>query len=237
MGNGLIVVKHLGAVKDIGSVEAHAKYIGFRSRDKQEDKGFFGRDENYANYQDFLNRITEHKALRHSKSNKAHKMIISLKQVDYDAYKRSGKDYKDLVRETFKKYEESRGLKLDWIGSIHESDGHPHVHIIIKGVSDVKGDRGYTRVYFKFPKDINDLKDIARKEFERDVKYQLHERIEVREVVKDTGRIISNFLRRLEIEADKDKMKNKGKNRFTSPKGERRGHEEKDSENKRGMER
>ena len=236
MGNGLVVVKHLGTIKDIGSVEAHAKYVGFRSRDKQEDKGFFGREENHADYKDFLNRITEHKALRHSKANKAHKMIISLKQVDYDAYKRSGKDYKDLVRETFKKYEESRRIKLDWIGSIHESDGHPHVHLIVKGVSEVRGDRGYTRVYFKFPNDINDLKEIARKEFERDVKYQLHERVEIREAVKDTGRIISNFLRRLENDAAKDKMKNKGKSRFSSPKGER-GHEEKASENKRGMER
>ncbi|MGL5381751.1 hypothetical protein [Clostridium sp.] len=237
MSNSVIVMKHLGGIKDKGKLEAHAKYVGFRSRDKQEEKGFFGRDEDHADYKDFLKRIDENKSLRHHAAIKGHKMVFSLRQVDYDAYKRSGKDYKDLLRETLKKYEQSRGIKLDWIASIHESDGHPHVHVIIKGVSDIKGERGYKRIYFKFPQDINDMKEIARKEFEKDVKYHIHEKVEVREAVKDTSRAIANFISRLEKEGGKEKIKHKKGNRFSSPKGERKGHEEKTSENYRGVER
>src|SRR5690554_4904341 len=114
-------IKWTGGLKSITKVKAHVKYVGFRSQEREE-KGFFGRDDDRVNYNDFLKRIENNPALKHTESIKAHKLIFALKEEEYKAYKRSGKDFKDLARETLKQYENKYNVKLDWIGNIHNSD-------------------------------------------------------------------------------------------------------------------
>ena len=83
-----VVVKGLKYVTQISKVKAHIKYIGFRSNElavikAREEYGldntrFFSKDENNADYKQFVERIENHKALRHPKSVKAHKMVFLL---------------------------------------------------------------------------------------------------------------------------------------------------------------
>lgn len=171
---GKVFIKNTRALNKINQVEAHAKYVGFRSKEISE-KGFFGRDSNKVDYKEFVKRIEKHPALQHSKSIKAHKLIFSLKEVDYNAYLRSGKDYKDLVRKTLEYYENKHGVKLDWIANTHAKEGHPHCHVIIKGVSDLKDSEGkYKRIKFS-KEDYKEMKEIFDKEFYKDVQYRPEE--------------------------------------------------------------
>ena len=91
-----VVVKGLKYVTNTSKVRAHIKYIGFRSNELAVEEArkeygldntrFFSKDENNADYKQFLERIENHKALQHPKSVKMHKMVFSLKQEDYKNY-------------------------------------------------------------------------------------------------------------------------------------------------------
>lgn len=165
-----VFIKATRPLNKIEQVIAHAKYVGFRSKEVNE-KGFFGRDSDRVDYNEFVERIKNNPALKHSRSIKAHKLFFSLKEVDYNAYLRSGKDYKDLIRKTLAVYEDKHGVKLDWIANIHAKEGHPHCHVIIKGVSDSKDKNGrYKRIKFVVD-DFREMKSNFDKEFYKDVQY------------------------------------------------------------------
>lgn len=184
---GVVFIKRTFGLKNISQVKAHAKYIGFRSRElPEEEKGFFDKDnDKFADYKKFIKRIESNRAIRHPNAVKAHKLIFSLKEVDYNAYKRSGKDYKDLIRNTLKEYEEKHNVKLDWIASLHNSEGHPHAHVIIKAVSDIKDKDGrFKRIYLK-KEDFKELKGIFDKEFDKDVIYKEGEKYHLKDTFKD----------------------------------------------------
>lgn len=148
-----VVVKGLKYVSNMGEVKAHIKYIGFRSdevakKDALKEYGldnadFFSASRDNEDYKGFINRIEKHNALKHSKSVKMQKIVFSLKQEDFRNYllDGNGKDFKDLVRETMKEFEEYRGQKYDWIAIEHLTDKdklstHPHVHVAIKAISE-----------------------------------------------------------------------------------------------------
>lgn len=201
-----VFIKRTRALQTINQVKAHAKYVGFRSKELKE-KGFFGRDTDHADMKSFIERIENHKSLKHEKAIKAQKLIFSLKQYDYEAYKRSGKDYKDLVRATLKEYELKNNVKLDWIANIHEADGHPHVHVIIKGVSDTKdADGKYKRIYFK-KEDFKDMKENFNREFERDAVPLNHEKFDMNKTLKDIGKGFEQVTNRISRDIEKEQMK------------------------------
>lgn len=206
-----VFIKRTGGSKDIGNLKAHLKYIGFRSREKKDDKGFFSKDSNNANYKDFINRVKDNKALRHPKSIKAHKLVFSLREEEYKAYKRSNKDYKDLIRETIKEYEDKYGMKLDWIASIHEEQGHPHVHVVIKGVSEDR-DKKWKRIFFR-KEDFKELKDIFNKEFSKEVEYKEYERIDLKSINLDISKGIQRVLDGISYEIKKDERETEIKKR------------------------
>ncbi|MGD9678942.1 MAG: hypothetical protein AB7V16_11430 [Vulcanibacillus sp.] len=202
-GKYRLLVKHLGALKDIGKVEAHVKYIGFRSEEIHE-KGFFDRVSDHADYKSFLERISNNQALQHSESIKAHKLVFSLRREDYNAYTRSGKTFQDLARSVLSEYEKEKGIKLDWIANFHNQDNEnkqPHIHIVIKGVSDIKGDRGYKRIRFQY-KDFEEMKKTFDNEFFKDVQYKLNERFEYKEAVQEINNGFNNIL----VENKKDRI-------------------------------
>lgn len=194
-------------IKNIEELAGHLKYIGFRSQELEQQKGFFGRDEDHVNYKGFIARVKNHKALKHPKCVKAHKLVFSLRQKDYEAYKRSGKDYKHLIRATLKKYEEKYNVKLDWIASIHDVSGHPHCHVVIKGVSDIEQERGFTRIKFKIPEDFNDMKFDFENEFMKDVKYKIFEREDVKEVTKEVGKGFEAVINSIKQDIKKEQAK------------------------------
>jgi hypothetical protein len=155
-----VVVKNLRGLNQVKQVKEHLKYIGFRSQELYKEKhlGFFSKDEENSNMKEFLNRIDKNEALQHPKSIKARKLVFSLKEWHYDLYKDTGADYKELIRSTLKAYEDEHNVKLDWIANVHDIKDHPHAHVVIKGVSDNKLERGYRRIKFK-KDDIQLLKD------------------------------------------------------------------------------
>lgn len=208
MARSVFFIKCKGGIRELSKVKAHVRYVGFRSKEIGDTKGYFGRDSDSADYKGFIERIENNKALKHSNTVKAQKLIFALKEEDYTAYKRSGKDYKDLVRATLKNYEEKHNVKLDWIANIHNQESrNPHCHVIIKGVSDIKGERGYKRITFKRD-DLRDMRTSFQQAFDKDVKYKFHEREEVKEVLKETTRGFEAVLRALKREFKKEQARN-----------------------------
>lgn len=120
--------------RNLEKAKAHIKYVGFRAREMQNEvKGFFDKEHDKgANWEDFYSKVNSSKVIRHPWAVKVHKLTLSMRELDYKAYERSGKNYKDLTREFMKRMEYETGLKLDWIAAEHQVKGHPHVHVIVK---------------------------------------------------------------------------------------------------------
>lgn len=222
-----VFIKKTGSIKTIKQLVAHSKYIGFRSREIEDNsKGFFGRDNNYEDYKKFIKRIQNNKAIKHPNSIKAHKLVFSLKGVDYGAYKRSGKNYKELIRKTLNEYEKKHGIKLDWIASIHDFKGHPHVHVIIKAVSDSKDKDGRNKRVFLKKNDFKEMKDIFNKEFEKDVKYRLYEKYNLKSVFKDISKGFEQVLKGTSYDLEKENRETEYKKKQQLKKRKQREREE-----------
>ncbi len=199
---GRVIVKHTGGLSKIHSVKNHLKYIGYRSEEVKE-KGHFDRENDRADMNKFIDRIKENPALKHHRAIKVQKLVFSLRQDDYEAYKRSGRDYKNLVRSVLKEYEEKKGMKLDWIANIHETDGHPHCHVAIKGVSDLKGERGYNRIILK-KEDYQQLREIFNNEVDR---HALYRGVDLEHTLNEMSRGFEAVTRAIVKEAEKEQMR------------------------------
>ncbi|MCM3032874.1 relaxase/mobilization nuclease domain-containing protein [Niallia sp. MER 6] len=143
-------------------VLSHLKYIGFRSRELDFDrdtKGLFDEKSDQASLKKFYKSIENEPGLRHSSTVKIHKMIISLKQEDYETY---GKDFKEIARYALKGLEERKGMKLEWVGAVHLKEGHPHVHLAIKSIGQDLTNGSNKRLYI----DKEDI-DFLRNEIDR----------------------------------------------------------------------
>lgn len=231
---GKVMLKHTGYLTHIEKVISHAKYVGFRSAEIKEKGAFFSRNEERCNYKEFIKRIEAHRALRYSKAIKVQKLVFSLKEIDYNAYLRSGKSYKEIIRRTLEIYEGKHDVKLDWIANIHQKEDHPHCHVIIKAVSDVKDSEGkYKRIKFK-KEDYKELREIFDKEFYKDVQYRpeelektLLDRVQQDVIMKDIAKGFKNVAhgasrdiekqqreaeyerqRKVKLQVQKDKNKN-----------------------------
>lgn len=209
-----VIVKGTGYTNQISKVIGHLKYIGFRSDEIAEkkvreelglDKGrFFTKDKNSEDYKVFLKDIETDKRLKHSKSIKAHKLVFSLKEVDFDNYlKLSNKSYKNLVRETLEEFGKTKNQNLKWIAVEHLTDNdnnkskHPHVHVVIKGVAE-----DGTRVKFK-KEDYQLMRDIFDKEFNKVVEYEKSYYREI-DLNRNLEKELSNTLKKVFNSIEKD---------------------------------
>jgi len=160
------IVKKTGGGNRINQMVKHLKYIGFRSREvEKHERGFF--DEKYdkgVDYKSFVKSIVDNKALKHPSTNKYHKFVFSLSSWEY---KNSNRDYKDIIRSTIGRYEKEHNIKLNWIGSFHEAEKHPHCHIVISGASQKLPDGTYKRIYFN-KDDFKELRQDFQMEVDRD---------------------------------------------------------------------
>lgn len=212
-----VIVKKTGQLSKVSDLKAHIKYIGFRSQeiDKElKDGRFFNDKFDNVNYKSFLSGIENNKALKHPKSVKGHKLVFSLNQREYEAYLKSGKDYKDIIRKVLSDYEKEKNLKLDWVGSVHLVDGkgksnHPHCHVVISGVSKPDKEGKVTRI--KFLKD--DFKSL-RSHFDNEVKKEIgtleHDFKSYEkgnELLRDISKGFEMVLREIQKEAAKEQYK------------------------------
>lgn len=161
-------------VTDTKTVKHHLKYIGFRSREiVPGQERFFSGTEDRADWRKFYEGVEKHKALQHSNTVKIHKLVFSLKEQDYAAYRKSGRDYKDIIRQVIKEYEQRKGVKLEWIASRHDENSHPHCHVVVRGVTKEGPDGKSKRVYLS-KEDITKMKrdfdnEVARhREYDRE---------------------------------------------------------------------
>lgn len=236
-----VIIKKTGQVTSIDKLVAHVKYIGFRSQEIERDgeieqieKGhFFSTYADNANYKSFINSIKSNKALKHPKSIKAHKFVFSLSEKDYQKYLKSGKDYKDLIRNTLKSYERKYGVKLNWIATEHSVDGkgqshHPHCHVVIQGVSEPDKNGQVKRIKF-YKEDFKELREGFNKELckeigTREKEYDIKEHYK-RSISKDISKgfeMVSKQIKRevekneweIEKEHYKDQMRRKRKEDF-----------------------
>jgi uncharacterized protein (DUF2267 family) len=221
-----VFIKRTRGLQKVDQVVAHASYVGRGSKTlgEHEKDAFFSRDSDKASRKEFIDRIKNHSSLQHHLSIKAQKLIFSLKELDYEEYKKTGKDFKDLVRETLGRYEKEHGVKLDWIANIHavnDAKSHPHCHIIIKGVSDTKGERGYNRIQFT-KEDFVNMKETFLQALEREVPRDPYEEIErMKQNMKDMSRaweavatVIEQEIKQNEFANQRDQLrmgKKKGK--------------------------
>lgn len=209
-----VVLKGTGYTNQISKVKGHLKYIGFRSneisenkiRDKLKlDKGkFFTKDKNSEDYRNFLKDIETDKRLQHSKSVKAHKMVFSLREVDFDNYIAEGKTYRDLVRSTLDEFSKVKHQNLNWIAVEHLTDGktgekskHPHVHVVIKGVAEDGSRVKLTK------EDYQQMRDIFDKEFNKVIEYEKVKKFD-RSIERSIDKDITNSIKKLYNDIERD---------------------------------
>lgn len=207
-----VFVKALKPTKKINTVKRGIYYIGRDSEDVKRNpelqNQYFGRNSNHENPKSFLERVKTHRALQHPLSVKTHHLVFSLRKIDYEAYKRSGRDYKDIVRTVLSDYEKAHGVKLDWIAHIHDgekSNSHPHCHVIIKGVSDNLGARGYKRIFFK-AEDFKEFRNSFELELERHAQYRLFEREDIRKLSDDFAKSFKSVMDSIAYKAEEKKF-------------------------------
>lgn len=210
---GRAFVKNRFPTKNINATKRGAYYIGVDSLDVKLEpelqKKWFGREQDLlTDPNPFVERVRNHRALKHEKAVKSHHLIFSLRRVDYDAYRRSGQDYKQIVRSILGEYEKKHGVVLDWIAHTHDgekSKEHPHCHVIIKAVSDNLGDRGYMRIKF-MAEDMKEMRASMEQELDRHAKYKAHERDDVAGLSKEFGQSFDNVMQSLAQEAERKKQ-------------------------------
>jgi hypothetical protein len=154
-------VKHLGFESHrhskgnpVAAVKRHIRYI-------EEDK------EHHRNTPQLFNEETDFVRRRevYQKLNKlpkrgvvAHKLIFTLSEEE----RRRGKiDLKELVRESMLSYQIQNKIGLDWVGSIHDDEGHPHAHVVVLGRDSEGRQVGF------YKKHLKQIQQIAEHQRER----------------------------------------------------------------------
>jgi type IV secretory pathway VirD2 relaxase len=111
------------AAKGQSGARAHLRYIQRDGVTREGEPGvLYGRDNDVADGNAFLERSSED---RHQ-----FRFIVSAED---------GAEYPDLkpfVRRLMTQVEEDLGTRLDWVAVDHFNTGHPHTHIMLRGVDD-----------------------------------------------------------------------------------------------------
>jgi hypothetical protein len=118
--------------KSLQGARRMVHYIAFRSRElAHEQKGGFDRDRDQANVDSFCKGL-DHRLTRHPRVPVAFHALFSLPREEAE---RAGlTDWRAFVREVMSKFEDQRQIRLDWFASFHDSEKHPHCHVVIKAV-------------------------------------------------------------------------------------------------------
>jgi hypothetical protein len=227
---GRAFVKNRRPTNNVNTTKRGVYYIGIDSLDVQKNpelqRNWFGPGQDLiTDPNPFIERVRNHRALKHPKAVKSHHLIFSLRKVDYDAYKRSGRDYKEMVRSILGDYEKKHGVKLDWIAHIHEGEKsaeHPHCHVVVKAISDNLGDRGFQRIKF-MAEDMKEMRASMELELDRFAKYRLLERENMNDISEQFGKSFSDVMESIAYDAERKKREGENEREYTKKKKKDRG--------------
>lgn len=120
-------VRTLNKSRPYRALNKHIKYILDQKENQRNKVEPFGKfDHEKPTRKGFMKKLREQK--QHGVI--AHRLIFSLSEEERNNY---NVDLKELVRDSLEQYEARWKTKLDWIGAIHDVEGHPHAHIVIRG--------------------------------------------------------------------------------------------------------
>jgi type IV secretory pathway VirD2 relaxase len=109
--------------KGMGGAKAHLRYIQRDGVTREGEAGaLYSPDSDVADGKAFLERCDGDR--------RQFRFIVSAE--DADQYP----DLKPFVRRLMTQMEQDLGTKLDWVAVDHFNTGHPHTHIVVRGVND-----------------------------------------------------------------------------------------------------
>lgn len=150
-------IKHLGYLsyrnhgKPVSYTKNHIKYIGKDTKEHQ-NKVFLFDEKGKANRKEFFQKIER----LPKRGVVSHKLVFSLSEDERD---RRGIDMIELAREVMKDYQDQnlKQGKFDWIASFHDDEGHPHVHVVLLGRTDIGKEVGIRK------KNLEDFRKISER--------------------------------------------------------------------------
>lgn len=120
--------------KGLGAARAHLRYIQRDGVTREGAPGaLYGRDADVADGKAFLERAGGD---RHQ-----FRFILSAEDGDQVA------DLRPLTRRFMDQMEADLGTRLDWVAADHLDTGHPHTHVMLRGVDDAGGNLVIAREY------------------------------------------------------------------------------------------
>ncbi|ONG67272.1 relaxase [Bacillus cereus] len=140
--------------KPITHIKEHIKYMEADREHHRNEPDLFNQDQDKIDRRDFFQKLNE----QPKRGVVGHKLVISLSEEERQNYKT---DLKELVRDTMNRFEGKHNIKLDWIASVHDDEGHPHAHVVIRGYNEEGKQVGM------YPKHIKDFQKFADQEKER----------------------------------------------------------------------
>ena len=112
--------------RSLGAARAHLHYIQRDGVTREGTAGeLYGAETDRADGKAFLERCGEDR----------HQFRFIVSAEDADQYQ----DLQPFVRRLMQQVEQDLGTKLDWVAVDHFNTGHPHSHIVLRGIDD-KGD-------------------------------------------------------------------------------------------------
>ncbi|HDT6579692.1 TPA: hypothetical protein RMI67_006342 [Bacillus cereus] len=146
--------KHFGKNKPISAIKDHIKYIEAEKEHHRNTPHLFTEQENEIQRQTFLKKIRE----QPKQGVVAHKLVFTLSEDEHQKY---GSDLKAWTRQILNRFEIKTNQKLDWAAAIHDDEGHPHVHVVIRGYNEGGKQVGL------YPKHLKELQSYAQEEIAR----------------------------------------------------------------------
>ncbi|TDW61585.1 type IV secretory pathway VirD2 relaxase [Novosphingobium sp. PhB55] len=135
-GRRVVVKTRLGrlAGKGLGAARAHLHYIQRDGVTREGQPGqLYGPETDRADGKDFIERSGGD---RHQ-----FRLIVSAEEGD------RFEDLKPVIRRLMEQVGEDLGTKLDWVAVDHFNTGHPHTHVVLRGVDDQGKDLVIAREY------------------------------------------------------------------------------------------
>lgn len=158
--------------KPITHIKEHIKYMEVDRDHHRNEPDLFNQDQDNIDRRDFFQKLNE----QPKRGVVGHKLVISLSEEERQNYKT---DLKELVRDTMNRFEGKHNVQLDWIASVHDDEGHPHAHIVIRGYNEEGKQVGM------YPKHIKDFQKFADQEKERQFERQQPERDFMKEMEQE----------------------------------------------------
>ncbi|GGC04891.1 conjugal transfer protein TraI [Novosphingobium endophyticum] len=109
--------------RSMGAAKAHLRYLQRDGVTREGTPGeLYGAETNHADGKAFLERSRDDR----------HQFRFIVSAEDGDLYP----DLKPFIRRLMSQVEEDLGTRLDWIAVDHFNTGHPHSHVVLRGVDD-----------------------------------------------------------------------------------------------------